>query len=371
MTQRPIVLLLIPHLGGGGAEQVTALLARNLSEEKYELHLGLMTQADGGAEPLPPWVTVHGFNAHRVRACAFRLLRLVWRIRPEVIVSGMAHLNFLVLLLRPLLPRQTRIVVRQNSTVSSALAFGDLPAWTGLMYCVLYRQANRVICQSRAMAEDICREIDIPNERLAVLANPVEVDAIREAAQHTVNHRTGPGTHLLALGRLSREKGFDLLLHAFAIVRERFPDARLDLAGEGPQANTLRTQCHALGLDVAVRFLGQVEVPAAIFSGASVFVLPSRHEGLPNALLEAAASGLPIVAMPASGGVVELLSDEPGVWLAREVSGAALAESLAVALAALQPGERFSHAWIEPFRIEHAIQDYEGLIDEVLMERRN
>ena len=61
-------------------------------------------------------------------------------------------------------------------------------------------------------------------------------------------------------------------------------------------------------------------------------MLPSRHEGLPNALLEAAAAGLPIVAMPASGGVVELLRDQPGVWLAPEISAEALAASLLAAL---------------------------------------
>jgi len=71
-----------------------------------------------------------------------------------------------------------------------------------------------------------------------------------------------------------------------------------------------------------------------------LFVLSSRHEGLPNALLEAAAGGLPIVALPASGGIVDLLRDQPGVWLAPEVSTEALADSLRTALRALRPGEK-------------------------------
>ena len=83
MTERLRVLLLIPHLGGGGAEQVTALLARGLSREKYELHLGLMTQAEGAGAAFPG-VTVHGLSAARVRAGADGLLRLVWRLRPRV-----------------------------------------------------------------------------------------------------------------------------------------------------------------------------------------------------------------------------------------------------------------------------------------------
>src|SRR5208283_2448624 len=68
MAQPSRVLILIPHLGGGGAEQVTSLLARALSPEKYELHLGLVTQASADPEAMPSWVQVHALGAPRVRA---------------------------------------------------------------------------------------------------------------------------------------------------------------------------------------------------------------------------------------------------------------------------------------------------------------
>ncbi|HUD73563.1 MAG TPA: hypothetical protein VMQ76_00715, partial [Terracidiphilus sp.] len=118
-NSRPKVLLLIPHLGDGGAERVTELLARNLSAEKYELHLGLITQAQADEE-LPSWVHVHALGARRVRGGAFRLFRLVRKLKPDLILSGMFHLNFLVLLLHPFFPPNTRVMVRQNGTVSSS-----------------------------------------------------------------------------------------------------------------------------------------------------------------------------------------------------------------------------------------------------------
>jgi glycosyltransferase involved in cell wall biosynthesis len=345
MAQRPRVLLLIPHLGGGGAEQVTALLARSLSRWKYELHLGLVTQADAGTENLPLWVTVHPLGARRVRAGAFRLLALVWRLRPDVILSGMAHLNFLVLLLRPFFPRGTRVLVRQNGTVSAALAFGGLPGWTRLLYRLLYRHADRVVCQSRAMAEDLAGEAGIETELIAVLPNPVDVDSIR-AARTAPGHWTGPGPHLLAVGRLAPEKGFDLLLRALATVRGSFSQADLVIAGTGRDDAALKALCAALGLEAAVRFAGYVDRPYGLYAGASLFVLPSRHEGMPNALLEAAAGGLPIVALPCSGGVVDLLRGQPGAWVAREVAEDALASALIEALEDLRPGQRFSHEFL-------------------------
>ena len=343
MTERPRILLLIPHLGGGGAEKVTALLARGLSCEKYDLHLGLVTQAGAAADALPPWVTIHTFGAPRVRAGALPLLRLVRLLRPQVILSGMFHLNFLVLLLRPFFPRFTRVLVRQNGTVSAALGFGDLPAYTRLLYRLLYRHADRVICQTAAMAKDLAAELSISEGRLAVLPNPLDVDEIRNSSGENPVLWTGPGPHLLAVGRLSREKGFDLLLRALVTVRERYPNADLVIAGAGPEEAALKAYCRELGLDPAVRFRGHIDHPSACFPGASAFVLSSRHEGLPNALLEAAAGGLPMVALPASQGVVDLLRGQPGTWLAADISPAALAASLLAALDVLRPGERFAH----------------------------
>lgn len=370
MKQLPKVLLLIPHLGGGGAEQVAALLAGGLSRDKYELHLGLMTQAAPMAGSLPPWIAAHGLGASRVRTAGFRLLCLIRRLKPDLIVSGMAHLNFLVLLLRPLFPGNPGVLIRQNGTVSAALESRDLPSYSRLLYRLLYRHADRVICQSRAMADDLGRELGIREARLAVLPNPVDVEEIRRTAATSPGQWTGPGPHLLAVGRLSREKGFDLLLEALAAVRMRIPSADLAILGAGREESALNALRAQLGLQAAVRLAGRVACPYGYFQGATLFVLSSRYEGLPNALLEAAAAGLPIVAMPSSGGVVELLQGRPGVWLAPEVSVDALASTLQDALASLGPDERFAHSFVEQFRIGHAIAAYEDLIDEVLREGR-
>jgi glycosyltransferase involved in cell wall biosynthesis len=364
-NSRPRVLLLIPHLGGGGAERVTALLARNLPAEKYELHLGLVAQAKTG-ESLPASANVHALGVRRVRAGAFRLLRLIWRLKPELILSGMAHLNFLVLLLRHFFPRGTHVLVRQNGTISATLASGGVPWYTRLLYRLLYRRADGIICQTPSMAEDMARELGVPEKLLVVLPNPVDAEEIRASIGLNPAPKIGPGPHLLAVGRLSREKGYDLLLRAMVTVRTEFPDASLLIAGEGQEEAALKAECRALGLDSTVRFAGYVDRPWTLFPAATLFVLSSRHEGLPNALLEAAAAGLPIVALPAAGGVAELLRDQPGVWLASTHSADALADSLLAALRALQPGERFAHPFVEAFRLDRSIRAYEDLFDRTL-----
>lgn len=366
MSDRAKLLLLIPHLGGGGAERVIELLARNLSPQKYDVHLGLLTQE--GLSPLvsPPHVIVHALGARRVRCGVWRLLRLIWRLRPNLILSGIAHLNLLALLLRPLMPRGTRIVVRQNGLVGETLAGLDASGVVRWGKRMLYRSADGVICQSDAMGAEMRTFLREPRDSIAVLSNPIDTNAIRGAFEDTNCARDGPGTHLLAIGRLSQEKGFDLLLRAFAEAARRFPAADLTIAGVGSQKAELEDLRRSLGLSKQVKFAGYIDDPIACFCGASLFVLSSRNEGMPNALLEAASAGLPIVATPASAGLVELIKDKPGVWLAREASVEALAESLIEAFAAIRPGERFAHRWVDAFRLEKAIPAYEQMIDRAL-----
>ena len=97
-----------------------------------------------------------------------------------------------------------------------------------------------------------------------------------------------------------------------------------------------------------------------------MFVLSSLHEGLPNALLEAAAGGLPIVTTRASAGLVELVNGREGVWLAGETSADGIAHAMTQALRAANPQQRFAHPWVNAFRMDEAVAQYEALIEEQL-----
>jgi glycosyltransferase involved in cell wall biosynthesis len=341
---RTRVLLLSPKIGGGGAQKVMALLARGLSQERFEVHLGLVRSGDPGAGDLPNWVTVHALDTPRARSAALPLLRLIWRVRPNVILSGAPEISFVVLLLRPFFPRGTRILVRQNSTVSSVLRRGSVPPYTRLLYRLLYRRAHCVVCQSEAMAEDLAQEIGIAQDRISVLPNPVDIEGIL-AARNAPSSWSGEGPHLLAVGRLAPEKGYDLLTEALVKVRERYPSADLKIAGSGQEQQRIQALIEKRDLRGAVRIEQSLETPYRLFPGATLFVLSSLHEGMPNALLEAGAAGLPIVATPASGGVVDLLRGRKGAWLAAEITSAALADALIRALGDIRPGERFHHAF--------------------------
>jgi glycosyltransferase involved in cell wall biosynthesis len=364
MLRRFTILLLTPHLGGGGAESVIAQLACSLPRDIYDVHLGVVTRSSIAPKTMPPGVHVHTVGAQRVLFGAFGLVRMVWRIHPDLILSGMFHLNFLVILLRPLFPRMTHILIRQN---------GMLPKTTTThrsrvqlqLYRATYPRADGIICQSAAMEAEITGFLGL-GTKTHVLRNPVDGGGIRRTVERSTSHWSGRGPNLLAIGRLSFEKGIDLLLDAFALVRNQYPSANLTILGEGDEENVLRAQCNRLGLGTCVRFAGYVAEPASWFPGASLMVIPSRADAFPNVLLEAAAAGLPIVATPCSIGVTELLESHPGAWLAAEVSSGALAQSLTHALATLATGQRFRHSWLAPYELHHAVGKYEALIRQTL-----
>jgi glycosyltransferase involved in cell wall biosynthesis len=362
-SQRPRILLLIPHLGGGGSERVIETLARSLNPAKYEVHLALVTISQRESQRFSSAVSVHELRATRVRSSVLKLLRLIWRLRPNLILSGISHLNLLVLALRPLLPRMTRIVVRQNGALAATLA-PHSRFLSRRVYSLNYCRADRVICQTESMASEMHGSLAIEKSKLVVLPNPTKLAQFRSSNRPNTERDSNAAT-LLSIGRLVPEKGFDLLLDAFASLSIS-RDTELIIVGEGPERSRLQLQAQALNISRRVHFPGHVPDPVVRFRHASLFVLSSRTEGLPNAMLEAAAAGLPLVVTPAFPGMARLFENNEGVWLATEISSAALRSALQAALSSIQPGARYPHAWVEPYDVSRAIPAYEAAMDEVL-----
>lgn len=129
---------------------------------------------------------------------------------------------------------------------------------------------------------------------------------------------------LAAAGALEPAKGFDLLLEALTAL----PGVGLLLAGEGPEREALERQVRALGLGARVALLGQLPSLAQLFGAADAFVMPSRSEGMPLALLEAMSAGLPVVAA-AAGGIPEVVTDGEDGLLVPVESPQALAQAMA------------------------------------------
>ena len=160
-------------------------------------------------------------------------------------------------------------------------------------------------------------------------------NAVRQPPEWVTERRRVrvPGQRVLAIGRLERQKGFDLLLHAFRVVRQEHPAAELWIVGEGSERHRLQDLAERLGLTPHVRFLGWLPDVWEVLADADVFVLSSRYEGFPNALLEAMACGVACAAFDCPSGPGDIVRHEVDGLLVPAGSVAGLAAAMANLLA--------------------------------------
>lgn len=307
ISQRRRVLFLIPSLEGGGAERVFSLLLRHLDRSRFEPHLAVLQAQGTYLRDIPDDVTVHDLKVSRVRYALPSILRLAWSLRPQALLSTLGHLNLALILAKPLLPPGSRLLVRQAVIASSVLPEETQhPRMWEWFYRHFYGRADKIICLSDSMVDDMVQHFGLPREKLVRIYNPVDAERVQELARVGSTPYSGPGPHLVAAGRLARQKGFDVLLDAMPVVLERFPGARLTILGEGPLRSSLAEQASRLNLTEAVRFPGFEQAPWRYLKHADLLVLSSRYEGLPNILLEALALGTPVVATDCPGAIREV-----------------------------------------------------------------
>jgi glycosyltransferase involved in cell wall biosynthesis len=305
--ERKRILFLLPSLTGGGAERVFTTLLRHLDRTRFEPHLALLQAQGAYMADIPQDVPIHDLKVSRVRYALPKIMRLIWKMRPQTILATMGHLNIALISAKPFFPPDTKLLVRE-AVIPSALFREErknIRLW-GWLYRNFYKRADKVVCLSDSMVSDLVENFSIPREKLVRIYNPVDTGKVRESAQTGSNPFNGTGPHLVAAGRICRQKGFDVLIDAMPAVLQRFPDAQVVILGEGPLEAELREQARSLGLQEKVIFLGFQANPWLYLKHADVFVLPSRYEGLPNVLLEALALGTPVVVSDCPGGIREI-----------------------------------------------------------------
>lgn len=311
------VALVITAMRCGGAERQLAHLATFLAQRGHRVKMFVL---HGGevVYPLPPEVEVALCPNGGVTALARAWRRCRWLRRAlaasaaEVAVSFIEVANVVTLLAAP---RRLPVIVSERTDPR----WHRSPAPYRVLRRLLYPAAARLVVQSDELRAWAVRYASA--ERLVVLPNPVF------PASPAPPPDGAP--RLVAAGRLAREKGFDLLLEAFAQIAARFPDWSLVIFGEGDQRGALAHHVQWLGLEGRVQLPGVVRDPAGHIRQGEIFVLPSRYEGFPNALAEAMASGVAVVAFDCPSGPRQLI--RPGVdgVLAPPGDTAALAAALA------------------------------------------
>jgi glycosyltransferase involved in cell wall biosynthesis len=356
----------------GGAERVAATLANAWADHGSDVWL-ISTYLGGRATgyPLRPGVSTVYFD-HLIRSGKssrwFDALRKVMALRriartigPDVVVSFLTNVN--VLAITAFGSGRLPLIVSERTDPAADI---ELSRALRVARAVAYPFADALVVQTAAAAQRYgarLRRI----ARIEVIHNPLpqELDVSSLRARHEDN-----GGLVIAMGRLSPEKGFDSLIEAYGRALGEDTSWALQIWGEGPLQSELTQLIARLHLTGRVELCGATTQPWATLAAAQIFVLSSKYEGFPNAMLEAMAVGLPCIAFDCPSGPRELADGGSAAIIVR----AGAVSELAVALRQLAAdrearralGERAAAHVRREFGQQRVVRDWDRLIEELL-----
>ena len=286
------------------------------------------------------------------------------RSKPQFLFSFLNKANVTVLLSAALGTPNTRLAVTFHNTLSAAAGLGTSRRMLDILPVFLHH-ADKVIAVSEGVREDLLKisGMGTTADRFAILHNPVFDDEILRLAEAPLDHPSfaNPSVPVIvAAGKLKPQKDYPTLLKAFALVRERRA-VRLLILGDGEEHDRLTRLCHDLGIADDVAFVGYVRNPYAFFRHANLFVMSSRHEGMPTALIEAIACGCPAVSTDCPSGPNEILAGGRYGRLVPVGDSEALSDAIMRTLDAPIPSETLVER-ARAFSFERAIDAYEDLV---------
>ena len=322
---RPRILLVLGALDGGGAERVAVNILNRCDSSRVDIRLGLLRRSG-------PYLAE--VAADRI-ADASKITAMVRETRPDLVMSFGMGINLLVALAMMRLGRDRPLwICREDSNTDAEIAnLTGLEIGRATVRALVghaYRSADAVLSVSSDLAARLERRLRVRRDRISVIHNPTDIARIIEAGkQPIVDPPTRP--FIVTAGRMTRQKGQDVLLKAFA-ASGAARDCELVILGEGPLEEQLRAQATALSIDERVRFAGFQENPWAWFARAKLFVLSSRWEGFGNVIAEAMACGAPVLSTDCDFGPREQIVHGESGWLVAVDDAGALAEGFDVVL---------------------------------------
>ena len=299
----------MPNLGGGGGERIISILLNNLDRNLYRPELVLLKKSDKNSylKHLKKDVKIHHLDVKTRIMFSFpiviyRLSKIVKIHSPDILFFGSGQINALLSPFLFLFPKNIRMVARESNLPSIFEKYWLIR----LLYRYSYSNFDIIIVQSNDMRNDLHKHFKISLNKLVKINNPIDHSFISDQLkEHLDLVICKKNIRLLAVGRLTEQKGFDMLINALVILRE--VAFNLYILGEGEDRSKLEELCIKNQLQNKVHFLGNVSNPYVYMKAVDGLVLSSRYEGFPNVVLESMACGTPVLANNCPGGIDEIV----------------------------------------------------------------
>lgn len=320
----PDVLIVLPDLRGRGAERAAVLAVRGLVDIGVSVEVAVSRDAGPLREQIPEGVPVHLLSPRGMLASLIPLVSLLRVRRPTSVISHLTHANIVVAAAVVLARFRGRLLVVEH-TVYSRKHHGLYGRLMAAGARLAYRRADSVVAVSAPVAQDIETSFSLPSTKVVVVPNPIDLSSVMELARAPFSPPWAP--FFVAVGSLEPEKGYDLLIEAFAELRGD-PPLALVIVGEGSTRDRLLALARDRGCGDSVHLAGYDPNPYRWIRGACALVISSHYEGLPTVALEAFALGVPVVALDAGYGLAHVLAPFDDAVIVTDPGAHALAEAM-------------------------------------------
>ncbi len=304
------VWILLPNLGLGGAEVFLTSLASEMSVS-YNFVFFVNNKEP---EIIGKNLTIKTHS--NTLSFIFKILLAAWKRPPNIVLSSIIDINIISLLLKKITPKSIKYIIREALPLAEACKLTRSPKLYHFLACRLYPTADAIVSLSIELKMHL--EAKIPKVRVKLHDKSVVIpNGVSEARMQDFPLFKKRNNKIVAIGRLEHQKGFDQLISAFFKFHSKHRDYELVIIGTGSQHQKLKELIKIGQKENSIHLLGRVENPTTELSTAAFFVLPSRYEGLSNAMLEALVNGVPVLATKQDTSVESVINKNNGILISR------------------------------------------------------
>lgn len=316
------VAIIIPVLKSGGAERVASNLSLLLPNKKFNKYIFLF---DGDGIDYSYGGTLINLNLKATDNPFGKLVNLLKRVYKlkktkrilhiETSISFLDSANIVNIFSKT--GDKIILAIRNYKSKSSKGLYGKI---YDCMIRNFYNQADNLIAVSEGVKKDLIENYRINNNKIEVIYNFYNLEKINQLSREKIEKEyieIFDDPVIINVGRLTHQKGQWHLIRAFTKVKEKIKNLKLVILGQGEMEQYLRQLVSEMNLEKDIHFLSFQKNPFKFISKSVIFVFPSLYEGFPNALVEAMACGIPVIASDCKSGPRELLA--PGADVRREI----------------------------------------------------
>jgi glycosyltransferase involved in cell wall biosynthesis len=359
-----LITLFLPSLNGGGVQRVMINLAAGLAGRGFIVDLVVCNASGPLMDSIPDSVHLVDLKQSRVLGSILPLHKYIKKASPSILISAQTHANISAIIATRTSNQPCRVIVCEHNDIlavsKSATSIFDRLRPLGAM--LFYRLSDEIVAVSHGSAVSLSNAANIPIDKIKVIYNPLVSEIISRLADEPFEHpwlKESTIPVILAAGRLSKQKNFQLLIRSFARLQADTP-ARLIILGEGEERDHLSKLVMDLSLTDVVDLPGYVKNPYAFMKRANLFVLSSLWEGFPSVLVEAMACGTNVVSTNCPSGPSEILEGGRLGQLVPVNNEMALTEAIHFSLSHRVPSSELIDA-ADQYSITRALDQYTAI----------